>query len=423
MIIYGRDTIAIESDIKRLPFLTDGLSGIGGVIKERPEDFFVAEIPLYECSGEGTHVYAEIEKRGIATLDALLKIGKSLGISRRDIGYAGLKDTRAVTRQWISIEHLDPDRLVQLKLSGIEVCRIKRHTNKLKMGHLAGNRFVIRIRNLGVPAEQAENLARETTAILTRRGVPNYFGPQRFGSRCDNQLLGAAMIHRNPEQFIDMFLGLPDPVDQSIIYTARSLYEQGKFAEAYEAWPKYYHDQRRALRILMKNPENRAHAFNVIDKNHKRFFVSAFQSDLFNQVVSARMPDIDKLLSGDMAYKHDNGACFRVEDSGVEQYRCDAFEISPTGPIYGYRMTEVTGPAGEVEKSILDPTQLQREDFRRMSYYRAKGTRRPLRFQPRNIEILRGADVHGPYLQLEFVLESGCYATTLIREITKTNHL
>ena len=423
MIIYGRNTIATESDTKQLPFLTDGLPGIGGVIKERPEDFFVEEIPLYECNGQGTHVYAEIEKRGIATLDALLKISKSLGISRRDIGYAGLKDARAVTRQWISIEHTDPDRLGQLNLSGIKVCRIKGHTNKLKMGHLAGNRFVIRIRNLAVPAEQAENLTRKTMAILARRGVPNYFGPQRFGSRCDNQLLGAAIINRNPEQFIDMFLGLPDPVDQSIIYAARSLYEQDNFAKAYEAWPKHYHDQRRALRVLMKNPENKAHAFNVIDKNHKRFFVSAFQSDLFNQVVSARMPVIDKLLSGDLAYKHDNGACFRVVDAGAEQHRCNTFEISPTGPLYGYRMIEASGLAGEVEKSVLDPTQLHREDFRRMSHYRAKGARRPLRFQPRNIEIFRGADVHGSYLQLEFILESGCYATTLIREITKSNNL
>ena len=173
----------------------------------------------------------------------------------------------------------------------------------------------------------------------------------------------------------------------------------------------------------MKNPENKAHAFNVIDKNHKRFFVSAFQSELFNQVVSARMPDIDKLLLGDMAYKHDNGACFRVEDPEAEQPRSDAFEISPTGPLYGYRTTETTGPAGAIEISVLATTQLEREDFRRMSYYRAKGTRRPLRFQPKNIDIRQDADDHGPYLQLDFILDPGCYATTLLREITKTRPL
>jgi len=412
-----------EVNNQTLPLITAELPGVGGTIKGCPEDFVVEEIPLYECSGEGTHIYALIEKRGLATLDALQKISKGLGIARRNIGYAGLKDARAITRQWISIEHIDPDRLKRLELAGIKVRRIKRHANKIKMGHLAGNRFVIRIRNLEVPAEQAEKLAAEAMDVLSRRGVPNYFGPQRFGSRGDNQLLGAAIINRNSEQFIDMLLGLPDPADQSIIYAARSLYEQGKFAEAHQAWPKHYHDQRRALRVLMKNPENKAHAFNVIDKNHKRFFVSAFQSDLFNQVVSARMPDIDKLLLGDMAYKHDNGACFSVEDPQAEQSRCDAFEISPTGPIFGYRMTETTGPAGEIETSVLAPTKLERENFRRMSYYRAKGTRRPLRFQPKNIDIRLDTDDHGPCLQLEFALEPGCYATTLLREITKTNNL
>jgi tRNA pseudouridine13 synthase len=402
-----------------LPYITAGLPGVGGTIKDRPEDFFVEEIPLYECSGEGTHVYAEIEKRGLATLDALIKIAKALGIARRNIGYAGLKDARAVTRQWISIEHIDPERLTQLHETGIEVCQIQRHANKIKMGHLAGNRFIVRIRNLAVPVEEGETRARSVLDILSSRGVPNYFGPQRFGGRGDNQLLGAAIIHRNSEQFIDIFLGLPDSSEQSVIYAARTLYEQGKFAEAHQAWPKHYHDQRRALRVLMKNPANKAHAFNVIDKNHKRFFVSAFQSDLFNQVVSIRIPHIDKLLLGDMAYKHANGACFRVEDPEAEQPRCAAFEISPTGPLYGYRTTEATGPAGEIETSVLAPTQLEREDFRRMSYYRAKGARRPLRFQPREIDIRRGADAHGVYLELEFVLDSGCYATTLIREITK----
>ncbi len=412
-----------EVNSQTLPFITADLPGVGGTIKNRPEDFFVEEIPLYECSGAGTHIYAFIEKRGLATLDALLKISKALGIARRNIGYAGLKDARAITRQWISIEHIDPDRLAHLQLGGIEVCQIKRHGNKIKMGHLAGNRFIIRIRHLEVSAEQAETRATEAMEILSRRGVPNYFGPQRFGSRRDNQLLGDAIIHRDAERFIDMFLGLPDPADQSVIYAARSLYEQGKFTEAHQAWPHHYHDQRRALRVLRKNPENKTHAFNVIDKNHKRFFVSAFQSDLFNQVVSARMPDIDKLLWGDMAYKHENGACFRVEDPEAEQPRSDAFEISPTGPLYGYRTVEATGPAGAIEKSVLEPNRLQREDFRRMSYYRAKGMRRPLRFQPRDIAIRRGTDEHGEYLELEFVLDSGCYATTLIREIMKTNNL
>src|SRR6476660_9878128 len=85
-----------------LPYLTD-FAGIGGVIKQRPEDFFVQEIPLYEPSGEGEHVYAEIQKVGISTFEAIDRIARALDVSPRGIGYAGMKDAQAVTRQSLSI--------------------------------------------------------------------------------------------------------------------------------------------------------------------------------------------------------------------------------------------------------------------------------------------------------------------------------
>ncbi|MBN2212105.1 MAG: tRNA pseudouridine(13) synthase TruD, partial [Sedimentisphaerales bacterium] len=142
-------------------------------------------------------------------------------------------------------------------------------------------------------------------------------------------------------------------------------------------------------------------------------------SELFNQVLAARMPDVDRLLRGDMAMKHENGACFRVEDAAVEQPRCDRFEISPTGPLYGYRMSETVGPAGEIENPILEATGLTKRDFRQMGYYKVRGGRRPLRFQPRNHAVSHGSDDAGPYLEIRFELDSGCYATTVLREIMK----
>ena len=405
-----------------LPFLTAEIPGMGGVIKTRFADFVVEEIPAYEFSGEGTHILAQIEKMGLPTLEALHRIAAALGLRRKQIGYAGLKDARAVTRQWISIEHIDPERLNQLKLDQIKILQITRHSNKLKLGHLAGNRFIIRIRQLELPLSQAVHRAQAITEVLTRRGGPNFFGPQRFGHRFDGHQLGGAIINQRPDEFIDLFLGSPLPVEQPAIIEARRLYDQKQFEPALNAWPRQYHDQRRALRALIKSGgKNRV--FNVIDKTLKRLYISAFQSHLFNQVVSARMPNLDQLLAGDMAYKHDNGACFRVEAPPVEQPRCDAFEISPTGPLYGYRMTELTGPAGDIENAVLAQTNLAKEDFRRLGYYRVKGARRPLRFQPRHLDITSGTDEGGDFLQLIFELGPGCYATTFLREITKTINL
>ena len=403
-----------------LPFLTADIAGIGGVIKTRPEDFFVEELPLYEPSGSGTHVYAQIEKKGLGTREALDRIARALNVVRRDIGIAGLKDAHAVARQWISIEHIEPQRVREVSVPDVQVLQTARHTNKLKPGHLRGNRFVIRLRKLAVPLPQAAQVAHEVVAILARRGVPNYFGPQRFGNHQDNHLLGKAVVQNNAAAFADLFLGHPrQEIDSPAVLSARRLYDEGRYEEAARAWPGSFFDQRRALRALAAGKGNKKKVYYAVDKHLKALFISAYQSDLFNRVLAARMPNIDKMLLGDMAYKHINGACFRVDQPEVEQSRCDGFEISPTGPLLGERTTLLTGPAGEIENPILDAENLSDLDMRQMKHFGSRGGRRPLRFQPRGTAVKTGEDDLGSYLELSFELDSGCYATTLLAELTK----
>src|SRR6187551_3311673 len=100
-----------------LPYLTRDFSGVGGTIKNRAEDFFVQEIPLYEPSGEGEHVYCEIQKVGLTTCEAISRIAKALRVPSREIGYAGMKDARAVTRQVLSIAaSTTPEAVMSLRL-------------------------------------------------------------------------------------------------------------------------------------------------------------------------------------------------------------------------------------------------------------------------------------------------------------------
>ncbi len=403
-----------------LPFLTPDLPGAGGVIKTRPEDFFVEELPLYEPSGAGTHVYAQIEKKGLGTREAFDRIARALGILRRDIGSAGLKDAHAVARQWISIEHVPPERLEQLALAEVRVLQTRRHTNKLKPGHLRGNRFVVRLRKLALPPEEALTTAEKVLSILTRRGVPNYFGPQRFGNHQNNHLLGRALARNDADTFMDEFLGRPNAqADSAAVFQARSLYEEGRYEEALQHWPGQFADHRRALRAIIAGKGKKKRGLFTVDKHLQGLFISAYQSDLFNRVLAARMPDIDKLLLGDMAYKHDNGACFRVEQPETEQSRCDRFEISPTGPLLGQRMTRLIGPAGAIENPILEAEGLSDSESGHMKRLGARGGRRPLRFQPRDTGLAAGQDDLGAYLELRFELDAGCYATTLLSEITK----
>jgi tRNA pseudouridine13 synthase len=402
-----------------LPFLTTELPGVGGVLKARPEDFFVEELPLYAAGGEGTHVYALIEKKGIGTREALDRIARALNVSRREIGLAGLKDAQAVARQWISVEHVSPEQVERVSFREVRVLKTTRHTNKLKPGHLAGNRFAVRLRKPALPLPQAAEIAQQVLSILSRRGVPNYFGSQRFGNHLDNHLLGRAVIKNDTAAFADLLLGHPDKeLDSPPVFQARTLYEQGRYEEAAKLWPGQFFDQRRSLRVLAGkgNPKK---IFHLVDKHLKSLYVSAYQSDLFNRVLAARMPNIDRLLLGDMAYLHRNGACFHVEQLEAEQPRCDRFEISPTGPLWGGRTTKLTGPAGAIENPILDGENLNDDDFRRMKHLGSRGGRRPLRFQPRNASMTSGKDDWGEYLEFRFELDAGCYATTLLAEINK----
>lgn len=406
--------MSIPIAISSLPRVLDGLEPPPGAIKSDYEDFVVDEIPLYSPSGTGDHTYFLLEKRGLSTMQAVHDIARQLNVRRRDIGYAGMKDARAVTRQWMSIEHVDPDRLRSLQITRMNVIEVSRHSNKLRLGHLVGNRFVIKVRQTR-PERLAE--LQDGLATLAKRGVPNYFGQQRFGGRGDAWLSGRAVVRGDLAEALDIVLGQPSDFDRGDVRRARELYEKGKFGDASRAWPGLFRDERRALKALQRTKGNKKRGFLAIDKSLRRFYVSAFQSYLFNQVAAERVKiGLDTLWKGDLAYRHANGAVFTVEDPEVEQPRATAFEISPSGPLFGYRMTEPAGRANEIEARVLAAEELQPESFR-AEKLRVKGARRSIRFQPTDASMKLGADDRGAYLELRFALPRGCYATSLLREL------
>lgn len=405
--------------ITPLPYLTANLPGIGGDIKRYDEDFIVEELPLYAPSGSGTHVYFTIEKRGLPTLAAIQHIARALGRQPRDIGYAGMKDAHGVTRQMLSVEHVENKQIESLALSRIKVLSVTRHTNKLKLGHLAGNRFEINIRDVHSDARKRASAILE---ILTQCGIPNYFGPQRFGSRGDNALIGRAALLRNYEEAIALMLGRPGPLDHGDALKARQLFEQGEYARAAEDWPRgVFAQQSRMCRALAKSGGKAKDAWRVVDHTLRKLLLSAFQSELFNQVVAKRLEVrlFDRLSNGDVAYKHVNGACFRVDNAEVEQPRCDSFEISPTGPLFGSRMTQASGVPGEIEQFVLAESGVEAELLTGRDSGRLDGGRRPIRVPLKGLEFETGRDERGDFLKLRFALPAGAYATSVVRETCK----
>ncbi len=414
----------------QLPYFTADLPGISGDIKQHVEDFVVEEVPLYEPDGVGTHCYFKLQKRGYSTMDAARIVARALGRKTFDIGYAGLKDSRAVTSQWFSAEHEETARVRSVELPpGLKIVEITRHKNKIKMGHLAGNRFIIKIRNAewsrtGAAMDEPRKKAQAVLAVLEKSGVPNFFGPQRFGLRKDNHLLGLALLTQNHKDFADRFLGDPsDDVDHGQVLTARQLYKKGDYAHALHSWPGHLSNERRALSAIVNGKGNPKRAAFAVDMKLKMLLVSALQSHLFNQVLMRRLPKMGAVLPGDLCWKHDNGAVFRVgdnpDDAMKEQPRADSHEISPTGPMYGWKMSEAGSVVKIMEDQVLSTSGLTLESFR--GPFGSHGARRAIRFFPKDMHLNTGTDDRGPFMQFAFTLPSGSYATVLLAEVMKSD--
>ncbi len=399
-----------------LPCGTPELPGTGGLIKDQHVDFRVEEIPRYEPCGEGTHVFFMVEKQGLTTLDAVRRLAQSLKRKPRDFGYAGLKDAIGITRQVFSLEHIELERVSDLSIANLRVLWAKRHTNKLKIGHLAGNRFNVVIRDCCVDALV---VAEPILEVLSRCGLPNYFGLQRFGMRGTNADIARAAMGEDWPAAIGLILGKNQAGDPPDVVRARELFDCGDYEGAAAAWPGRYRMEARLCRAVADRGELTVRVFKTVDQKVRQLYYSALQSELFNQVVASRIDALDRIKTGDLAWKHVNGACFKVEDAAVEQPRCDAFEISPSGPMFGAKMSMPSGEPAEIEGRILSQANVSFDSKRSPDGIILQGARRPLRVPVTDLAASEVGGSVSPAIQLTFTLPPGSYATTLLREVTK----
>jgi tRNA pseudouridine13 synthase len=394
------------------PYLTTSIPGTGGIFKESAGDFEVTEIPLYPPCGSGEHTYVLVEKQGLATLEMIRRLARHLNVPDREIGYAGMKDARGITRQTISMTKVPPETIVGLELPGIRVLGATRHNNKLRLGHLSGNGFRIRLRNVHAEAlERAEAIL----GILGERGVPNYFGEQRYGSQGNSATVGRELLKGDFEAAVRALIGNPEAVRDERWQSAIVAFQEGRFSESLELFPGHCRTEREVIRTIARKPDAWEKGIKSIHPRLISLYLSACQSKLFDAVLAARMPEIDKLEAGDIAFKHLNGACFLVEDAADAALRAQTFEISPTGPMCGAKMLLPGGAVAGQEAAVLADSGLSLEDFTRPGKYQLSGERRPLRVQIKECS----AAMEGDDLVLEFTLPKGSYATSVLREIMK----
>jgi tRNA pseudouridine13 synthase len=334
------------------PLLTADLAGIGGRIKSVPEDFEVEEIPAYPPSGSGDFLYLWVEKRGIGADYFTRQMARRLDIPVGEIGMAGLKDRRAVTRQMVSVPARVESRLSALEGDGLRLLKVDRHVNKLKPGHLHGNHFRILVRGSAAREGDIERLLHR----LHGEGMPNFYGPQRFGRGGETLQLGLNLLRD-------------------------------------------------------EKPARRPSSFL------RRLALSAAQAALFNHYLGKRMRDglLYRVLPGDVMAKLPCGGLFLVEDVVREQQRFNAREIVSMGPIFGRKTFAAAGEAHEREIATLAECGIEPDCFRQFGKL-LQGTRRHNLVYVKDLS----AAICPDGVWLTFTLPSGSYATVLLREITKS---
>ena len=400
-------------------YVTADMPGIGGKLKQRPEDFIVEETPLIQPSGSGEYLYLMVQKRRRLTTDVVRIMGKHFGRPTRAFGYAGLKDKHAITRQMFSIEDGNPDLAVTFEDHHIRILWVGRHDQPLSRGKLVGNRFIIKVRHVEPTAEAA---ARQILDHLTTSGTASFIGEQRFGYRRDNHVLGRCLILEDWKGFLDRMLGRPLDSETEPNRTARRLYEEGDYAGALEAWPTVHRFERQSLGPLSRGAPP-GDAVNGIDEPQRTLLVAAYQSAIFNRVVDRRLRDgkLHSLLAGDVAIKRCTRGIFHVRDLDRELVRCEAKEISASGPLWGSHMMQPTGEARQWELEALHETGLTAESFECDGLYVPRGARRAMRMFIKDSQVDSGTDDAGPFVQVNFELQRGCYATVVMREIMKND--
>ena len=402
--------------------------GIGGTIRNQYEDFYVEEIPEIIPDGEGPNVYVWIEKLGRTTLDVVLDIARDLHISRKRMGFAGMKDKKAITRQWICIANMDSEeqfkQVEALDIYKTDFLKIVRGRKKLRMGQLRGNKFRILVKDLK-DIEKSADVANEVLDELQHTGVPNYFGWQRFGKpRTITHLVGEALVENDLEKAVGVYIGNPQEDESEKNQKARQAYDDGNLEESFNLMGKGMRYEKMMLKELVKaskkgelTDKDYMNALHALPKPLQRMFVHAYQSYLFNEAVSKRVEmGIDKYIEGDIIIDTEEHI---VRDKTPEEFQelIDNFQASPTCPLYGTKVPFAEDAVGKMEEDILTNYNITKANFEvpKMPRLGSHGLRRSMRFKVWDAS----ATATDEGVLCEFSIDKGSYATAVLREIMK----
>jgi tRNA pseudouridine13 synthase len=423
---------AREKELGIEVFFTD-TPGVGGKLRKDPEDFVVEEISDFpEKDENGRYTIAKVTSINWEMNRLVRQLAKSLRISRNKIGFAGTKDKRAVTTQLMSFE-APIENVTSLYIHQVAITDAYRARKPITIGDLIGNFFKIRIRECLYHDEELAKILKETLTILERSGgFPNFFGIQRFGAiRPITHHVGKYIIKRDFERAVMTYVANPTDYESEEVREARqNLEETRDFETALRVFPKKLLFERTVISHLVKHPEDYAGAIRSLPGNLQMMFVHAYQSYLFNKILSERIRrefPLNRPTVGDIILPadakglpdHDHYVLVTEENIDLAEKRVAEDKAFVSGVLFGSESEFAEGEMGAIEREIIENEGITKKDFvvPELPQCSSRGSRRELLARMKNLTYF----VENDEVLISFSLDRGCYATALLREIMKAD--
>jgi len=428
--------LSVEKQIGIEAFLTS-TPGLKGKLRFIPEDFIVAEeSKLPPKKEDGKYTIAIVTSTNWETNQLIHKISKQLHISRKRISFAGTKDKRAKTTQAMSFYNIPIEKIENLNIKDVEIKDIYQSDRGLHLGDLKGNHFDITIRNIDKTEGEIKQVIEE---IKRYNGFPNFFGIQRFGViRPITHLVGKQLVLANFREAVWIYLTwIDEREEESAIIARKALLETNDYKEALKLYPVSLHFERAMLNHLSTHPEDYIGALQTLPRNLLTMFISAYQSYLFNKILSRRILKglpIDQAVIGDivlpMRYGRITNEEIPVTERNIEKvnkqlYRGKGFVSSI---LVGSESKFAKGEMGEIEYKVVEEEKIDIRDFviPEIPFISSYGTRRIIFAPIKNLSYTIREDDFNPgkkTLILSFSLLKGCYATSFLREVMKAEEI
>jgi len=428
--------------------------GFGGKIRCFPEDFIVEEIlidgseasvqtvGIPKISGWGRYLLCVLIKKNWDTLAAVEKIAEEIGISPNRISIAGIKDTRALTAQHISISGVTPERMLKVEVRDLSIHPL-RFIDEKALPHLSfGNKFQVLVRSIPYDSVTVERRVKDIMdEIGDFGGLPNYFGHQRFGTiRPVTHIVGRHLVKGDFEKAATTFLSQPSPYEYPEPREARKLlWDTSDYKAALSHFPKHLTYERLMLSYLVRHPQDFPGSFRRLPSKLCKLFVHAYQSFLFNKFLSQRIErgiPLKEIQAGDYVVELDENGLptdrfIQAESSNLSAIKeeINRGRMHLAIPLIGYKQSISRGIQGEIEKEILEEEGVNPKNFHieKMSEASASGSLRVtltsiLNFSKEEV-LVDPSDPSKATLGLNFKLHRGAYATIFLREMMKPQDL